>query len=124
MTFAVFPVGRYTTCTHARVAQQQKVRMMTLLDKVDLLVEHHLFDSQRSLQTAAYRSLLMLRPELKAELAVLLYTQEEVSLGRAAELAGLSREEFKLLLTSRGVERRIYSPDAGDVDADVALLLG
>jgi len=96
---------------------------MTLLDKVGLLVEHHLFDSQSSLQTAAYRSLLMLRPELKAELAILLYTQEEVSLGRAAELAGLSREEFKQLLNSRGIDRRIYSPDADDVDAGVALLL-
>lgn len=96
---------------------------MILLDKVDLLVEHHLFDSRHSLQTAAYRSLLTLRPELKAELAVLLYTQEEVSLGRAAELAGLSREEFKHLLNSRGIERRIYSPDAEDVDADAALLI-
>lgn len=97
---------------------------MTLLDKVELLVEHHLFDSQSSLQTAAYRSLLMLRPELKAELAVLLYTHEEVSLGRAAELAGLSREEFKTLLNSRGIDRRLYEADSAEVDTDVALLLG
>lgn len=97
---------------------------MTLLDKVDLLVEHHLFDSQSSLRAAAYRSLLTLRPELKAELAVLLYTQEEVSLGRAAELAGMSREEFKNLLTARGIERRLFTPNVASVDADVSLLLG
>lgn len=97
---------------------------MTLLDKVDLLVEHHLFDSQTSLQAAAYRSLLTLRPELKVELALLLYAQEGISLGRGAELAGLSREEFKSLLAARGVERRLYAPDPVDVDADVALLLG
>jgi predicted HTH domain antitoxin len=96
---------------------------MTLLDRIDLLVEHHLFDSQSSLRAAAYRSLLMLRPELKAELAVLLYIHEEASLGRAAELAGLSREEFKNLLNSRGIDRRLYATDAADVDADVALLL-
>ena len=59
----------------------------------------------------------------KAELAVLLYTQEEVSLGRAAELAGLSREEFKNLLSGRGIDRRFYGTDSADVDADVALLL-
>lgn len=97
---------------------------MTLLDKVDLLVEHHLFDSQHSLRMAAYRSLLAMRPELKAELAILLYSQEEVSLGRAAELAGLSREEFKDLLNARGIERRIYVAGTDEVAADVALLLG
>ena len=97
---------------------------MILLDKVDLLVEHHLFDSQRSLLTAAYRSLLALRPELKTELAVLLYSQEEVSLGRAAELAGLGREEFKELLTVRGVERPLYRAEPSAIDADVDLLLG
>ena len=97
---------------------------MTLLDKVDLLVEHHLFESQSSLQTAAYRSLLTLRPELKAELALLLYAHEEISLGRAAEVAGLSREEFKSLLAARGIDRRLYTPDPADVNADVALLLG
>lgn len=96
---------------------------MTLLDKVELLVEHHLFDSQSSLRIAAYRSLLAMRPELKAELAILLYAQEEVSLGRAAELAGLSREEFKDLLNIRGIERRIYAAKADAVAADVALLL-
>jgi predicted HTH domain antitoxin len=97
--------------------------MITLLDKVELLVGHHLFDSQSSLQAAAYRSLLILRPELKAELAVLLYTQEEVSLGRAAEMAGLSREEFKHLLSGRGIDRHLYATDTADVDADVVLLL-
>ena len=66
---------------------------------------------------------LILRLELKAELAVLLYTQEEVSLGRAAELAGLSREEFKNLLSGRGIDRHLYVTEPANVDADVVLLL-
>ena len=38
-------------------------------------------------------------------------------------MAGLSREEFKHLLSGRGIDRHLYATDTADVDADVVLLL-
>jgi predicted HTH domain antitoxin len=97
---------------------------MTLLDSIDLLVDHQIFDSRSSLQAAAYRSLLTLHPELKIEIAILLYRKEEVSLGRAAELAGISRETLKEVLESRGIERHLFASNRAEVDANVARILG
>lgn len=64
------------------------------------------------------RSLLTLHPELKTELAILLYRKEEVSLRRAAELAGISRDAFKELLESRSIERHIFVSKPEKVDAN------
>jgi len=53
-------------------------------------------------------------PELKArlhlELAISLYAQQILSLGKAAELAGTSRLELNAILARRGVPMH-YSPD-------------
>ena len=72
---------------------------------------------------SAYRSLLTLRPELKVELALSLYEQEEISLGRVAEIAGVSREQMKEILASRGIERRIAVRSPERVTEDVRFLL-
>jgi hypothetical protein len=40
---------------------------------MNLLVERGVFENEESLATSAYRSLLMLQPELKVEIALSLY---------------------------------------------------
>jgi len=95
----------------------------TLAQRVNILVEQGLFEDKESLQNTAYRSLLTLRPELKVEIALSLYESEEVSLGRAAEMAGLSREELKEIMASRGIERKMPALSADEVEADVERLL-
>lgn len=94
-----------------------------LTRKARILVERGIFKDEESLLASAYRSLLTLRPGLKVEIALSLYEQEEVSLGRAAEIAGVSREEFKEILASRGTERKIPSLSPEQVEADVRHLL-
>jgi predicted HTH domain antitoxin len=42
-------------------------------------------------------------PELKIELAVLLYQQRRLSIGKARELAGMSLWQFRQLLGSRQI---------------------
>ncbi len=42
-------------------------------------------------------------PELLRELAVVLYEREKLSLGRAAQLAGMKKFEFNELLSARGI---------------------
>ena len=92
--------------------------------RMDILLERGLFESKESLMLSAYRSLLTLQPGLKTELALSLYEREEISLGRAAEIAGVSREQMKEILASRGVERRIAVRSPERIAEDVRFLLG
>jgi len=94
-----------------------------LTERIGILVDQGFFEDEESLKNSAYRSLLMLRPELKAEIALSLYEREEVSLGRAAEMAGLSREELKEIMASRGIRRRMPSLSSQEVEAGVHRLL-
>ena len=52
---------------------------------------------------------------LRCELAVALYQQEILAFGKAAELTGLSRENFALELARRNIPRH-YSPEDASVD--------
>ncbi|MFN8473096.1 MAG: UPF0175 family protein [Anaerolineae bacterium] len=58
-------------------------------------------------------------PELKTEVAILLYEQGRLSIGKARELAGMSLWEFRQLLASR---RIAVHYDEGDLDEDMATL--
>jgi len=95
-----------------------------LTKQMHLLVERRIFDSEESLTTSAYRSLLTLQPELRLEIALSLYEQEAVSLGRAAEMAGISREQIKEILAARGIERKFVQASPEQLDRGVRLLLG
>jgi predicted HTH domain antitoxin len=41
--------------------------------------------------------------EVRRELAIVLYQREKLSLGRAAQLAGMKKFEFNALLADRGI---------------------
>jgi predicted HTH domain antitoxin len=59
--------------------------------------------------------------ELKVELAVSLYAQNRLSLGKARELAGLSLWEFRQLLATRHIPPHY---EAGDFNDDLETLHG
>jgi predicted HTH domain antitoxin len=57
--------------------------------------------------------------ELKVEMAVHLYEQGRLSVGKARELAEMTLWEFRQLLASRGISPHY---DEADLDEDVATL--
>ena len=57
--------------------------------------------------------------ELKVEMAVHLYKEGRLSLGKARELADMTLWEFRQLLASRGISPHY---DEADLDEDVATL--
>ncbi len=71
------------------------------------------------------QSLRLPEPEveirLRRELAVALYTQAILPLGKAAELAGMTRIDFGELIGERGIPRH-YSQE--DLNADIAYARG
>ena len=58
-------------------------------------------------------------PDLKIELALLLYSQHRLSIGKARELANMSLWEFRQLLASRKIPAHY---DVSDLDDDIATL--
>ncbi|MFZ1829345.1 MAG: UPF0175 family protein [Candidatus Competibacteraceae bacterium] len=57
-------------------------------------------------------------PDLRRELALALYAQQRLSLGKARELAGLTLWEFRQWLALRRIEAHYDTTDLqGDLDA-------
>ncbi len=89
--------------------------------EIESLVQSGYYSSKSDVIKDAFRIFLESRPHLRTAAAVEMYKREEVSLGRAAEIACVSLEEFKDILHDRGVARTL-SPDP-DTDKNVAEIL-
>ena len=70
----------------------------------------------------AFRALLNLKPGLKVEMAIELYLKEEVSLSRAAEIAGMDMEDFKEMLKVRGLKVSSYIGSKEDIKSGLRLI--
>lgn len=70
----------------------------------------------------AFRALLNLKPGLKVEMAIELYLREEISLSRAAEIAGLDIESFKEIIKVRGLKVSSYIGSKEDIESGLRLI--
>jgi len=71
------------------------------------LVRAGLYADRAAVVTDALRHLLIHRPDYRTEMAVAAYWAGEISLGKAAEIAGLCYEDMRELLRDRGVSLRL-----------------
>ena len=79
----------------------------TILEEVNLLVEEGLYPDQQALLQDALRALLRSKPELRVQLALIMYKHNKLSFSRAANIAGVDLESLKELLREAGIERTI-----------------
>ncbi|KAF5419439.1 MAG: putative antitoxin [Candidatus Methanocomedens sp.] len=70
----------------------------------------------------AFRTLLNVRPELKTSAVIELYKEGEISIGKAAEMVGVSTIEFKDILVNRGIHREVGSRSKKELDEGVELI--
>jgi len=70
----------------------------------------------------AFRTLLNVRPELKTSAVMELYKEGEISIGKAAEMVGVSTIEFKDILVNRGIRREVGSRSNKELDEGVELI--
>ena len=87
-----------------------------------ILVDAKLYPDQEAVIRDALRSLLQEKPQLRVELAVYRYQTEDISLAKAAHLAGLSYDRLKALLVQRGVQLRLGPADAQEAHDEVAAM--
>jgi len=71
----------------------------------------------------AFRTLLNAKPDLRVAAAVELYKEGEVSLGKAAEIAGVTTIEFKDILADRGIKREVGSRSVEELKRGVELIM-
>lgn len=74
-------------------------------EKVESLIEEGKFTSKSDVFRTSFRLMLEEKPEYKVDVAVYLYRKGKISIGRAVEISGLSREEFNEVLERRGVRK-------------------
>lgn len=89
-----------------------------------VLVQQGNYPNRNSLVREAINLWLVNHPDQRLTMAMQLYQNEVVSLGRAAELAGLSLFDFEAILRARGIELVMPDETPADIQAGVDLILG
>lgn len=87
--------------------------------QLSALVKAKIFPNKTEAVKEALRVLFATRPQLGVEAAIQLYREGEVTLGRAAEIAGITRWEFETLLADRGLERTVTCDPPAVLDDQV-----
>jgi predicted HTH domain antitoxin len=83
------------------------------------LVDARLYPDRQAVIQDALRALLREKPQLRTEIAVHRYQTEDISLARAAHLAGMSYDRMKLLLLERGVQLRLGPADEREARQEI-----
>jgi predicted HTH domain antitoxin len=76
----------------------------TVTWEIEQLVKARLFPDQQAVVRSALRALFQAQPGMRQQMVVSAYTAGDISLGKAAELMGVSHEEMKEILVESGVE--------------------
>lgn len=87
--------------------------------EIKALVNGGYFNSKDSFIEEAVKYMLSSRGDLKINAAVEMYSSKDISLGRAAELAGLSIFEFKEILRGRGIKIVVDAPSREEMDGQI-----
>jgi len=84
------------------------VKLPNVLEKeADLYVKSGLYNSREELVVDAMRYYLRTGLKANVDVAVKMYKSGEISLGRAAEIAGVSYEDMRQILNGRGIKIKI-----------------
>jgi len=86
------------------------------------VVETHFYKNEEAVIQDALRHLLRARPELRIQLAVHRYQKEEISLAKAATLAGVSWAQMKDILLEKGVSLKLGVETLAELQKDIQTL--
>jgi len=92
--------------------------MLSVQDFLDA----RLYDSEEDVIQDALRHLLRSRADLRIQLAVHRYQSEEISLAKAASLAGVSWAQMKDILLEKGIQPRLGAETVEDAQQEIEAL--
>jgi predicted HTH domain antitoxin len=85
-------------------------------------VDARLYDSEEDVIQDALRHLLRGRADLRIELAIHRYQREEITLAKAANLAGVSWAQMREILLEKGFQPRLGPVTPEDAQQEVETL--
>jgi predicted HTH domain antitoxin len=88
--------------------------------EIDQLVKARLFPDHQAVVRSALRALFQAQPGMRQQMIVSAYTAGDISLGKAAELMGVSHEEMKDILVESGAKVHLGPRTAEEVLQDAA----
>ncbi|MDE2810102.1 MAG: UPF0175 family protein [Gemmatimonadota bacterium] len=86
---------------------QIEIHAPALEKEVNALIDVGLYADSQALLTDALEKLVTTKKESRLDAAILLYQHDEVTLSRAAELAGIHRFEFEAGLEAKGISKTV-----------------
>jgi predicted HTH domain antitoxin len=93
--------------------------MMEIDEELSAVVRAGCFANQEEALREAVQTLFAVKPQLRVEAAIQRYLDEEITLRRAAELAGVTRWRFQELLAQRGIRITIEARPSKKLDEAV-----
>jgi predicted HTH domain antitoxin len=93
--------------------------MKSVEREIDQLAKARLFPDEQSVLRSAMRSLFEAKPELKRKMVVTAYTNGEISLGKAAQIMGVSQEEMKDIIRETGEQIHLGPLTIDELKQDV-----
>src|SRR5437879_4619553 len=81
-----------------------------------------LFRDEEEARSEAVSTWFAVKPHLRLEVAIELFKEGEVTLDRAAEIAGLNRWRFQDVLAQRGVKIEVEADSAEELAAAAAAI--
>ncbi|MBI5290761.1 MAG: UPF0175 family protein [Chloroflexi bacterium] len=95
---------------------------MELLLTAKDLVDAKVYDTEQAVLQDAMRHLLRSRPDLRVRVAVLRYQRDEISLAKAASLAGVSWQQMREILLEHSVPLRLGPESMNEAISEVEAL--
>ena len=87
----------------------------SLADVVRMIPKTGAYESESEFMKDAVKTLLMARADVRASLAVELYREGIISIGRVSELTDLDYEGAKKMLVKKGIKIRRGPSNAGEL---------
>ena len=101
---------------------QIEIRSPDLEKEVNALIDSGLYPDSHVVIIDALENLVQIKKSSRLDAAIQSYLEGEVTLGRAAELAGVHRFEFEEILDARGVVKEVEVDSVEELEAGVSVI--
>ena len=101
---------------------QIEIHSPDLEKEVNALVDSGLYPDPHAVMVDALENLVRIKKALRLDDAIESYKEGEGTLGRTAELAGMSRFEFEEVLQARGIVKVVEVDSTEELEAGVSLV--
>lgn len=91
--------------------------------EIEAIVNAGIFKDRSDVLREAINTFFAVKPKMRLEAAIQLFKDDRVTLGRAAEIAGIDRWQFNDILADRGINIIVECDDSEEMDRRISWLL-